>query len=235
MPKKLSTNPKAEAARNKKDETKQKASADQQRHAEEREWAQAGEGSKGKGALKKEAEVRRPLCCDALPVPRVRVGACLPQRVLCVLGGPHAPAPAAAYQVLRVLCSARCAQCSAAQEKKRQELAAKKAEAKRLLEAEEAFLASAGKKKTPAKAAAPKARALASRSRPGRLLLPPVLLCAVCRGTHSSALRGASRPTSAPWRAPESSRLRQPAACRPQAAAVPSASWQGPVRCGARG
>ena len=70
MPKKLSTNPKAEAARSKKEETKQKASADQHRAAEDNEWAQAGDGSKGKGALKKEAEVRRPPCCGGLAVPR---------------------------------------------------------------------------------------------------------------------------------------------------------------------
>ncbi|KAK9841833.1 hypothetical protein WJX81_006114 [Elliptochloris bilobata] len=97
MPKKLSTNPKAEAARGRKEESKQKASADKQKAASDQEWAEAGDGSKSKGALKKEAD-----------------------------------------------------------EKKRQELAAKKAEAKKLLEAEEASLASAGKKKTPAKPAGAK-------------------------------------------------------------------------------
>ena len=74
-------------------------------------------------------------------------------------------------RLLQSVCLARCAQrAGATQEKKRQELAAKKAEAKKLLEAEEASLASAGKKKTPAKVAAPKARA------------PPAPCCRLCSG-----------------------------------------------------
>lgn len=91
----------------------------------------------------------------------------------------------------RRVCLARCAQrAGAAQERKRQELAAKKAEAKKLLEAEEASLASAGKKKTPAKVAAPKARAPpAPACRPCSGPLYAGALIAVCSGVE-----GAPRP-----------------------------------------
>ena len=93
--------------------------------------------------------------------------------------------------VWRSVCLARCAQrAGAAQEKKRQELAAKKAEAKKLLEAEEASLASAGKKKTPAKVAGQKARAPPAPSC-RRLCSSPLYaeaLIAVCSGVKRARL-----------------------------------------------
>ncbi len=156
MPKKISTNPKAEAARDRKADSKDKASAEKSKAAQDREWAEAGEGSKNKAALKKEAEVRRFIwqscargCCSAALHEWLRPG-----------GAPGGDGYARLLQAARRAGSGeQVGPVRAAQEKKRLELAAKKAEAKKLLEAEEAGLAAAAKKKTPAKLAGPKARA----------------------------------------------------------------------------
>ena len=66
MPKKLSTNPKAEAKRSAKEESKEKATSEKQKAATDRDWAEAGEGAKSKAALKKEADVRHLALGDAL-------------------------------------------------------------------------------------------------------------------------------------------------------------------------
>lgn len=60
MPKKLSTNPKAEAKRSAKEESKEKATSEKHKADTDREWAEAGEGAKSKAALKKETDVRHP-------------------------------------------------------------------------------------------------------------------------------------------------------------------------------